>query len=552
MLALSLGIPRAQADTVTMTSFTATSGNVGNSAYISYATYKGGGTSNPYLTNNTIRLYQPSTSGGTGGYITISAQSGVTIQSVVIGSAQATAIDYVIGAETTHSDNISIAAGDKASISNVNDNKISIYCKGATKNNRLEINYLEVTYKTEPQKPGAPIFRVNGKDVSGTLTLDIGKSETVNVVCDGATSLEFTSPENRTETNGADDIFTIPAEWGWIVSPNSTTITVAGKNDVGTGESSTLKVEFKAPVVTVDAPTFKLADGTPLSGSATVEAGTEITVGSATADATVTLSAEPAGSAVINGVTATVNKTCKLTAVAELSGKTATSTLDVTVRENTPGDFVLLTDPSQLQDGMDVIVVYDNIAVGAYSNNKYQPVKDLVLNADKTVVTDHKTAKVFTVEGDAVNGWYFRCDDGYMKATSSTSTNVSYVATKDPNCKITLKKGSGNPVSMTIQFSSFSSRSLVWRASTFNVFGNYGSSTGEYHPVSIYYKETGPAKPVFSVSPADATFETGSDGENYYTNPIDVTITSATEGATIHYSIDGGDEKEGLSPFKSS
>lgn len=537
MLALSLGIPRAQADTVTMTSFTATSGNVGNSAYISYATYKGGGTSNPYLTNNTIRLYQPSTSGGTGGYITISAQSGVTIQSVVIGSAQATAIDYVIGAETTHSDNISIAAGDKASISNVNDDKISIYCKGATKNNRLEINYLEVTYKTGPQKPEAPMFRVNGKDVSGKLMLDIGKSETVNVVCDGATSLVFTSPEELTVSKDANAVYTIPSDW--IVSPNSTIITVVGKNDIGTGEASTLNVEFKAPVVTVDAPTFKLADGTPLSGSATVEAGTEITVGSATADATVTLSAEPAGSAVINGVTATVNKTCKLTAVAELSGKTATSTLDVTVRENTPGDFVLLTDPSQLQDGMDVIVVYDNIAVGAYSNNKYQPVKDLVLNADKTVVTDHKTAKVFTVEGDAVNGWYFRCDDGYMKATSSTSTNVSYVATKDPNCKITLKKGSGNPVSMTIQFSSFSSRSLVWRASTFNVFGNYGSSTGEYHPVSIYYKETGPAKPVFSVSPADATFETGSDGEKYYTNPIDVTITSATEGAYLLCSIDG-------------
>lgn len=436
MLALSLGIPRAQADTVTMTSFTATSGNVGNSAYISYATYKGGGTSNPYLTNNTIRLYQPSTSGGTGGYITISAQSGVTIQSVVIGSAQATAIDYVIGAETTHSDNISIAAGDKASISNVNDDKISIYCKGATNNNRLEINYLEVTYKTEPQKPGAPIFRVNGKDVSGTLTLDIGKSETVNVVCDGATSLVFTSPENITVTKGADDIFTIPAEWGWIVSPNPTTITVAGKNDIGTGESSTLKVEFKAPVVTVDAPTFKLADGTPLSGSATVEAGTEITVGSATADATVTLSVEPAGSAVINGVTATVNKTCKLTAVAELSGKTAMSTLDVTVRENTPGDFVLLTDPSQLQDGMEVIIaaVLTNSAkaVGAVSSKKYAGV-DITLSADKQQITDYPTAKVFTVTGNATDGWRFKCDDGYLNGISSSGTDVSYATTMTNN-----------------------------------------------------------------------------------------------------------------------
>lgn len=556
MLALSLGIPRAQADTVTMTSFTATSGNVGNSAYISYATYKGGGTSNPYLTNNTIRLYQPSTSGGTGGYITISAQSGVTIQSVVIGSAQATAIDYVIGAETTHSDNISIAAGDKASISNVNDDKISIYCKGATKNNRLEINYLEVTYETGPSAPGAPIFRVNGKDISGTLTLDIGKSETVNVVCDGATSLVFTSPENRTVTKGADDIFTIPAEWGWIVSPNPTTITVAGKNDIGTGdETSTLKVEFKAPVVTVDAPTFKLADGTPLSGSATVEAGMEITVGSATADATVTLSAEPAGSAVINGVTATVNKTCKLTAVAELSGATpATSTLDVTVKDNTPGDFVLLTDPSQLQDGMEVIIaaVLTNSAkaVGAVSSKKYAGV-DITLSADKQQITDYPTAKVFTVTGNATDGWRFKCDDGYLNGISSSGTDVSYATTMTNNnlVKVTEKTVNAKDGLYKIEFQASTSRLLLWNGSVFGNYGNTNLNNSSYTCISIYYKEAATAKPVFSVDPADVNTETDSDGKKWYTDPITVTITSATAGATIHYTIDGV-EKSGASPLK--
>lgn len=555
MLALSLGIPRVQADTAKLTLSNTTAGKFINTNPIKQNNVTWTATTTKGSINGSWQSTYGGEQYGTGNspcaieFSTSDISGTITKVAVQCNTGGSATVGVTVGGNQFGS-----AAKNVTKTTGINASKpVPTYTFEGTASGKIIVSLtgtsaacyltsIEVTYTPadpEPQKPGAPIFRVNGKDVSGTLTLDIGKSETVDVVCDGATSLVFTSPENRTETNGANGIFTIPAQWGWIVSPNSTTITVAGSNDVGTGESSTLKVEFKAPVVTVDAPTFKLADGTPLSGSATVEAGTEITVGSATADATVTLSAEPAGSAVINGVTATVNNTCKLTAVAELSGKTATSTLDVTVRKNTPGDFVLLTDPSQLQDGMDVIVVYDNIAVGAYSNNKYQPVKDLVLNADKTVVTDHKTAKVFTVEEDAVNGWYFRCDDGYMKATSSTSTNVSYVATKDPNCKITLKKGSGNPVSMTIQFSSFSSRSLVWRASTFNVFGNYGSSTGEYHPVSIYYKETGPAKPVFSVSPADATFETGSDGEKYYTNPIDVTITSATEGAYLLCSIDG-------------
>lgn len=559
MLALSLGIPRVQADTAKLTLSNTTAGKFINTNPIKQNNVTWTATTTKGSINGSWQSTYGGEQYGTGNspcaieFSTSDISGTITKVAVQCNTGGSATVGVTVGGNQFGS-----AAKNVTKTTGINASKpVPTYTFEGTASGKIIVSLtgtsaacyltsIEVTYTPadpEPQKPGAPIFRVNGKDVSGTLTLDIGKSETVDVVCDGATSLVFTSPENRTETNGANGIFTIPAQWGWIVSPTPTTITVAGSNEVGTGESSTLKVEFKAPVVTVDAPTFKLADGTPLSGSATVEAGTEITVGCATEGATVTLSAEPAGSVVINGGCATVNKTCKLTAVAELSVNgvvgTATSTLDVAVRENTPGDFVLLTDPSQLQDGMDVIVVYDNIAVGAYSNNKYQPVKDLVLNADKTVVTDHKTAKVFTVEEDAVNGWYFRCDDGYMKATSSTSTNVSYVATKDPNCKITLKKGSGNPVSMTIQFSSFSSRSLVWRASTFNVFGNYGSSTGEYHPVSIYYKETGPAKPVFSVSPADATFETGSDGEKYYTNPIDVTITSATEGAYLLCSIDG-------------
>lgn len=207
---------------------------------------------------------------------------------------------------------------------------------------------------------------------------------------------------------------------------------------------------------------------------------------------------------------------------------------------------MLLTDVNDLHAGMEIIVAYDNIAVGACSSNKYQPVNNITLSADKKTVTDIKTAKVFTVEGSATAGWYFSCDDGYMKGSSSSSTNVSYAATKEAGCKITLTKGSGNPVPMTIYFSTWTGRSLVYRASSYNVFGNYGSSTGEYHPVSIYYKEAATAKPVFSVVPADANTETDSDGTEWYTDPITVTISSATAGATIHYTIDGGDEQQGL------
>ena len=47
-----------QGTTVTQTSFTAINGNVNNDTKVSYAAYKGNGTSNPAVNGSEIRLYQ--------------------------------------------------------------------------------------------------------------------------------------------------------------------------------------------------------------------------------------------------------------------------------------------------------------------------------------------------------------------------------------------------------------------------------------------------------------------------------------------------------------
>lgn len=419
----------AKAGQVEVKSFSETSGSLDTN--ISYTTAKGGGTSNPFITsNNELRLYQAPSSSGVGGSITISAKTGVTINSIIIGSSSATSVDYTIGTSTSHSSKMSIAANKTVEIANINDNKVSIYCKGTSSSARLNINYLKVVYS------------------------------------DGT---------------GGDD--TKPAK-----------------------------------------PTFAYEDDTSIIGSEIeVANGTVIKAVSSTSGATTVITSETDGafeySNVNNRDEVSIIKSCTLTATSSLNDISSDpATLKVTVKEDIPGptpsggDFVLLTDVNDLHAGMEIIVAYDNIAVGACSSNKYQPVNNITLSADKKTVTDIKTAKVFTVEGSATAGWYFSCDDGYMKGSSSSSTNVSYAATKEAGCKITLTKGSGNPVPMTIYFSTWTGRSLVYRASSYNVFGNYGSSTGEYHPVSIYYKEAATAKPVFSVVPADANTETDSDG----------------------------------------
>lgn len=207
------------------------------------------------------------------------------------------------------------------------------------------------------------------------------------------------------------------------------------------------------------------------------------------------------------------------------------------------GTYKLLTDLSALTAGMEVILAYDTNAVGAVSNKKYQPVDDIKLNSDKTQITDASTAYIFTVEA-ATDGWRFKCADGYL--TGSTSTDVSYNETSIDNNLVTVT-ASSDPGVYKLVFGVSPSRLLMWNGS---VFGNYSSSnvgTSSYELVSIYYKDASVAAPTFTVS-EEATTEVGSDGVTYYTNPFDVTISTTSDNATIHYIVGEGEEKTGANP----
>lgn len=564
MLALSLGIPRVQADTATLTLSNTDAGKFYKTNPITQKNVTWTATT----TKGSINGAWQSTYGGEQ-YGTGASPCAIEIStSDISGTITKVAVQCNTGGSATvgvtvGGNQFGGAAKNVTKTTGISASKpVPTYTFEGTASGEIIVSLtgtsaacyltsIEVTYTPtdpEPTKPGAPIFRVNGKDVSGTLTLDIGKSETVDVVCDGATSLVFTSPENRTETNGANGIFTIPAKWGWIVSPNSTTITVAGSNDVGRSEASTLNVEFKAPVVTVDAPIFKLADGTTLSGSATVEAGTEITVGSATADATVTLSAEPAGSVFINGVTATVNKTCKLTAVATRTVNdvvgTATSTLDVTVKENTPTGTVykLINSTDDLVDGMTFVIASNtkNVLMGSKteSHTYLDPVNFTFPSTGNEIEVEDEKVNILTlVSTGTADKWKIKTSDGnYLYWTSGNSLNVgttpsgnTYVATisfSGDNAKIAFN----NQTSQYIQYNSGSPR-----------FACYSSNQSKVQIYAITTPRV--AAPTLTVADG-ATFETGSDGIVYYTNPATVTIASATPGAAIHYTITVGDTTE--------
>ncbi len=158
--------------TVEKTTFSATSASMDN--VISYSTAKGGGTSNPAINNGEIRLYQNSAGTG-GGYITITATENYTISSVTIGSSMATSVAHTIGSNPTKSNTSSLAKNGKHTISDINDQSVTIYCMGTSSSSRLYVNYLSVTYAPIGILEEYTITWMNGYETHTTTTYTEGQ-----------------------------------------------------------------------------------------------------------------------------------------------------------------------------------------------------------------------------------------------------------------------------------------------------------------------------------------------------------------------------------------
>lgn len=175
--------------TVTQTSFSATSAdNIDGDKNVFYSTAKGNASSNPYVTSNKIlRLYQGTkgtngTASNYGGTITISAVASAKIISISIGSNQNTTVAYSLDEETTQSDKTSLSKDQKVTVSNINASSVTFYNWGSTSNNRLDINYLSVTYSIEgsDKTPTTLSFAKSESSFTYDLNYNGGIAELVN------------------------------------------------------------------------------------------------------------------------------------------------------------------------------------------------------------------------------------------------------------------------------------------------------------------------------------------------------------------------------------
>ena len=96
------------------------------------------------------------------------------------------------------------------------------------------------------------------------------------------------------------------------------------------------------------------------------------------------------------------------------------------------GEFILVTDASQLTIGDSIIIGYENFAMGASAGN-YRHKTDIMVN-DGTITYIADDVQIILLEEGAVDGTYaFNVGNGYLAASSNSSNYLATKTTLDAN-----------------------------------------------------------------------------------------------------------------------
>ena len=193
------------------------------------------------------------------------------------------------------------------------------------------------------------------------------------------------------------------------------------------------------------------------------------------------------------------------------------------------GDFVLVTSADQLVAGNEYIIMsYDNdndYAMGSISNTRGYPVTDFTLNGtiglSGSTVSAGTTVNVLTL-GGTTGAWTLQQSDNKYIVTAASGTSID---TNGSACNLVITIGSD--YAANIQNSATTDTRQI-RYATAGYFRNYGTSQANTNDVYLYTRASNAVQnPVFSPVPG------------IYNVDIDVTISCATDGATIYYTTDG-------------
>lgn len=233
------GTAKMNAEVASQTTFSSVNGSL--DTYISYNSYQGYAMNAPVINSNHIRLYQAPSGKKTGGFITFTAKEGATITKVVVGSSNATSAVYNVD-DGKLSTEQQITANGSITIPDLSASTVSVYNAGTTKQQRLDINKIEITYTVG-----------GGKDDAGlsfpqtAYTVNVGDNFTAPVATSSTGSTGAITYISSAPTVASVDINTGAVE----ILKRGTTVITATIAETETHKSGTAKY-----TLTVNDPNF--------------------------------------------------------------------------------------------------------------------------------------------------------------------------------------------------------------------------------------------------------------------------------------------------------
>jgi hypothetical protein len=199
------------------------------------------------------------------------------------------------------------------------------------------------------------------------------------------------------------------------------------------------------------------------------------------------------------------------------------------------GDFVLVTDDSQLNTGDEVIFVNkdthgDWLAMSTTQNSNNRGTTDVTVSPTLKVTATDET-QIATLEGDAT-GWYFNVGNGYLYAASN---NSNYLRTRtergDDNAKARITINN-NVASIVFQGTN-SHNVMQFNGTLVSCYGSANQS-----PVYLYRREASAPEPSITVNPSSLDLVIPV-GESSVSGNVTVTETNTTGTTSVAVSGTG-------------
>ncbi len=397
---------------------------------------------------------------------------------------------------------------------------------------------------------------------ASTEQLPVGTNEAYRAVTSATTDATLYYMAAADYTTGAESdltAWTAVGEQGLPIKVGTNAFKVVAVK-AGYAPSEVADVTYTATRV-VEKPVFSMGGETITDASITATSADVITV-TAQEGATIHVTANPAASADItvseagNVATILCSGTVVLTATAsymdgEVETNSSSATINVKVKRADivpgTGPFILLTDASILEEGDEIIITNSaaNRALSTTQNtNNRQETEDFTLATVDGVkqITPGDAVQILTLEASATDKqWYLYADEGYLAAASSGSNYLHTDADASADASASISVTTAGVA--TVKFNgSFTRNNLMYNSSS-KIFSCYSTKQGE---ISVYYRKAVSATFVMPLTVTDnadeAGFETdGTTGEKLYHNALTLTATTATTGAEIKYTVDGGE-----------